>query len=187
MVEGRTFLKLASFTSLIPIVGPPLSGVLIGRQSSDFLQTIKYVLISLPLSALGTLFLYFGFPLLQKFIYGILAYSLAAPLIVSYLTINFYNKIEVSYDEERLEIRMWLKNIDQSFDPNALFKMSLDRALRKIRNPYYKSKIKTVMECPPLKVKVAQDTITMRKNCNGVVVEATVINDRAKIKVSIPY
>ncbi|BBD71703.1 hypothetical protein HS1genome_0092 [Sulfodiicoccus acidiphilus] len=172
---------------MIPVIGPPLSGFLIGRETSDFTQALKYVAFSLPFSALGALFLYLGIPTIQKYLYAILIYSLATPFIISFMITTFYNKVELTYDEDTLEIRLWLKNIDPSFDPNTLFKMALDMALRKIRNPYYKSKIKTVMECPPLRVRVNQDGIVMRKNCNGIVVEATVVNDKAKIKVSIPY
>jgi|GEM_PF-304400 hypothetical protein len=183
----RNYFPLALVSSLFPLVGPIVGGILIAHMSLELKTSAKYIVICSLTSSLGALILYASYAQFRAFLFPLLLYSMASPPLVYYLYNRPRKKISVEYSEDVIEIKVTLKGKYQALDPNELFNAAYEAGIRKIKNPYYLGRLREVKNCSSLKVRAAENVIILRRDCGNLKVEVVVGGSETKFRVQIPY
>ncbi|EZQ04865.1 MULTISPECIES: hypothetical protein [Acidianus] len=173
--------------SAIPFAGGVVYPIVVVRRLRDFVETLVYVSMAIPLfTASDVLLSLFYF---RSLIYVLIGYSIAAPIVSSYALYRLYENVNVSVNEYYIEVNLKIPiNNAELYDMNALFEKVFNKALKKLKNPYYYYKLKALSNCSNLKVTLSENKITLRKRCGDIVVEVNISNNtEAQMKVSISY
>ncbi len=178
---------LTSLISLVPLAGGPIAGFLLGRELRDFEDSLPYLLISFPLSVLSSSLVSLLF--FRNYLYLVLIFSAVTPVLVDYLTSRKYENMTINVNEYYIEIKFDIPVDMENFsDPNEVFEKLLNKALKKMRNPYYYYKLKSSGSCSSLKISLSENKIVLRKRCGDLVIEIEITNKKiANMRVSISY
>ncbi|AWR99722.1 hypothetical protein [Metallosphaera hakonensis] len=187
MVSYERGTVLQSFSVLVPWIGPAVSTLLVVRRMRDFWNSAPYLLYITPLSFASTVL--FTFEYLKQFLLIAVAYSLLSPLLFSYLYSKKFDSMDINVNEYYIEVKLKIPLLsDQVIDPNSLFEKVVGKAVRRLRNPYYNFKLKSLNNCSNLKVSLSENKIIMRRRCGDIIVEVIISNsDTADMKLSISY
>jgi hypothetical protein len=174
-------------TSVIPIAGSTIYSIISINKIRDFVEALPYIFLGLPASLLTSAILTLEY--FKQFIYVVLLIVVLAPFISSFAISRTYENVEVIPNEYYIEITLKVPiSYSQFSDPNALFEKIFNKALKKMKNPYYYYKLRSLGNCSNLKVEVHEDRIVLRKRCGDTIVEINLSNkDEAYMKVSISY
>ncbi|AEB94395.1 MAG: hypothetical protein QXR57_02875 [Metallosphaera sp.] len=178
---------LQSFSVFIPVAGPAISTLLVTRRMRDFWNSAPYLLYIIPLSFASTVL--FTFEYFRQFILIAAIYSLLSPIGFCYIYSKRYDSMEINVNEYYIEVKLKVPLLrDQVIDPSSLFEKVVSKAVRRVRNPYYNFKLKSLNNCSNLKVSLSENKIIMRRRCGDIVVEVIISNnDIADMKLSISY
>ncbi|QKQ99636.1 hypothetical protein GWK48_03825 [Metallosphaera tengchongensis] len=178
---------LQSLTVLIPWAGSPISTLLITRRMRDFWNSAPYLLYVTPLSFASTVL--FTFEYMKHFLLIATAYSLISPILLTLAYSRKFDNMEINVNEYYIEVKLKIPLLqDQVIDLNSLFEKVVNKAMRRVRNPYYNFKLKSLNNCSNLKVSLTENKIIMKRRCGDIVVEVIISNnDVADMKLSISY
>lgn len=187
MVNFERGTTIQSMTVLIPWVGPVISTLLLVRRMRDFWNSAPYLLYLTPLSFASTVA--FTVLYMKNFLVVASIYSVISPLLFTLLYTKKYDSMQINVNEYYIEVKLKIPLItDRVIDPNALFEKVVGKAVKRIRNPYYHYKLKSLGNCSNLKVNLSENKITLRRRCGDITVEVIISNnDIADMKVSISY
>jgi hypothetical protein len=187
MVNFERGTTLQTMTVLIPWVGPSVSTLLLVRRMRDFWNSAPYLLYITPLSFASTIA--FTAIYMKNLLIIALIYSLVSPLLFTFIYSKKYDSMQINVNEYYIEVKLKVPLLtDNVIDPNALFEKVVNKAVRRIRNPYYHYKLKSLGNCSNLKVNLSENKITLRRRCGDITVEVIISNnDIADMKVSISY
>ncbi|BCS91693.1 hypothetical protein L3N51_00902 [Metallosphaera sp. J1] len=187
MVSYERGTLLQSFSVIIPWAGPAVSTLLVARRMRDFWNSLPYLLYITPLSFASTVL--FTFEYMKHFLLIATIYSLVSPLLFAYAFSKKFDSMEINVNEYYIEVKLKVPLLsDQVIDPNSLFERVVSKAIRRVRNPYYNFKLKSLNNCSNLKVSLSENKITMRRRCGDIIVEVIISNnDTADMKLSISY
>ncbi len=173
--------------SALPIAGSTIYSVISINKIRDFIESLPYVFLGIPLSLLTSAVVTFEY--FKQLFYIVILIVTVAPFIASFAVSRTYENVEVVPNEYYIEITLKVPiSYSQFSDPNALFDKVFNKALKKMKNPYYYYKLRSLGSCSNLRVEVHEDRIVLRKRCGDTIVEINLTNkDEAYMKVSISY
>ncbi|BCU67150.1 hypothetical protein HS7_05870 [Sulfolobales archaeon HS-7] len=175
---------LAIPSSTVPFFGPAIAGYLIGNFSYELKEAIIYISLSLIPSLMGGVILYI---FLKSFFLPIIISQPVILLASTTIVRKTNDNVSITYSEDAIEIKVIMKRKYQSNDLNQLFDKAYNSAIRKIRNPFYTSKLREIKGCSPLKVRATEQYISLRKDCGTVRIEVLVGDNTTKLKVAMPW
>ncbi|MEM3949646.1 hypothetical protein, partial [Saccharolobus sp.] len=99
------------------------------------------------------------------------------------------NNISVNYSEDYIEIKFKIPINMTSHDPHELFNYVFNKALNKIRNPYYHYKLSAVANCSGLKVSYQnEDKLVIRRKCGDIDIRIVISSKKiADMVIDISY
>ncbi|BDC19599.1 hypothetical protein [Acidianus sp. HS-5] len=173
--------------SAVPIAGSTIYSVISINKLRDFIESLPYVFLGIPVSLLTSAAITFEY--FKQLFYISFIVVIITPLIASFVISRTYENVEVVPNEYYIEITLKVPiSYSQFSDPNVLFDKVFNKALKKMKNPYYYYKLRSLGSCSNLRVEVHEDRIVLRKRCGDTIVEINLTNkDEAYMKVSISY
>ncbi|AOL15823.1 hypothetical protein BFU36_02770 [Sulfolobus sp. A20] len=156
---------IAILSSAIPFAGNTITSFIISRIYGDFKEIIKYVILGLPIT-IGTTY-YLLTNIFPKLEYYLLIIPVILPFPVSFILSR--KNMAITYSEDVIEIKFKIPINMSARDPHELFEYVFNKALSKIKNPYYYNKLISVANCSGLKVSyISDDKLVIRRKCGDI-------------------
>ncbi|MBP1357236.1 MAG: hypothetical protein JZD40_01935 [Sulfolobus sp.] len=176
--------------ALIPILGLPVSLYLMSGIDINSSKYIRRLLIVLPISLITTIV--FSLELLKNYIIEVLAGILVSSVGIMVYNILKSENISLYVDEYSIIITMHLNLESLNFSKTDLNNLIIDivkKAMRKIKNPYYREKLSILSTCGSSpRVALQEDKLIIRKRCGDSTLEIVIENNsQANIKFEIQY
>jgi len=178
---------LIVLTSVIPLIGGPITGYLLGRKIRDFEDSLVYLFMGFPMFVLSSSILSFIY--FRNYLYLVLIYAAISPFLVTYIISRKYQNMQINVNEYYIEIKLEVPiDLEENTDPNIIFEKIFNKALKKMKNPYYYYKLKSLNSCSNLKVSLSENKMILRRRCGDIIIEIELTNNNvADMKVSISY
>lgn len=178
------------FVSLIPIVGLPMALYLMSDTDIHSSEYTRKLLVILPISLISTIIL--SVELLKNYIVEIFTGILVSSVAIMVYKIMKSEKISLYVDEYSIMISMNLNLESLNFsetDINNLILNVVKKAIRKVKNPYYRDKLSVLSTCgSSARVVLQEDKLIIRKRCGDSTLEIVIEkNSHANIKFEIQY
>jgi hypothetical protein len=176
---------ISIISAIPPIIGTSITSFIMSRRYGDLKEVIKYVMIGLPVTLATTYYLFIN--IIPKYADYLIAIPAILPLPISFLLTR--NNISVNYSEDYIEIKFKIPINMTSHDPHELFSYVFNKALSKIRNPYYHYKLSAVTNCSGLKVSYQnEDKLVIRRKCGDIDIRIVISSKKiADMVIDISY
>ncbi|WP_338600399.1 hypothetical protein V6M85_11900 [Sulfolobus tengchongensis] len=176
---------ISLLSAIPPIVGTSIISFIMSRKYGDLKEVIKYILLGLPIT-LGTTY-YLFVNVIPKYADYFLLIPAIIPLPMSFLLTR--RNMTISYSEDYIEIKFKIPINMTSHDPHELFNYVFNKALNRIRNPYYYYKLSGVSNCSGLKVSyLNEDKLVIRRKCGDIDIRIVISSKKiADMVIDISY
>lgn len=169
-----------------PLAGTTIVSFIISKKYGDLKETLKYLMIGLPVTLATTYYLLLS--VIPKYLEYIILIPVIMPLPLSYLLTR--KTMSVSFSEDYIEIKLKIPINMTSYDPHELFNYAFNKALSRIRNPYYYYKLSSISNCSGLKVSyLNEDKLVIRRKCGDIDVRVLISSNKkiADMVIDISY
>ncbi|MEM3971695.1 MAG: hypothetical protein QXR34_02760 [Saccharolobus sp.] len=155
---------IAMLSSTPPLIGTSIASYITSKKYGDLKEVLKYVMLGLPITLVTTYYLFVN--TIPRYVDYILLIPVLLPFPLSIIFTR--SNISIEYSEDYIEIKFKIPINMTSYDPHELFNYVFNRALSKIKNPYYYYKLSSASNCSGLKITYNEDKLMIRRRCGDI-------------------